>query len=178
MDLVPLCVKDFGLFLITPIWECYSRALNLKSNLFFSLLVFVNWFWRLLVYSCVRTSCNFQTSDLSLYINAKIVYSFLRHLVLFLHVKLVNIKIETFIIITNNNNNELAFLYLNRMHNKIKEPQNESGTKWKVENFNVWGWYTAVSLLTYFCHSVTFKKQICPIGQFDLNWLKYILNFN
>lgn len=175
MDLVPLCVKDFGLFLI---WECYSRALNLKSNLFFSLLVFVNWFWRLLVYSCVRTSCNFQTSDLSLYINAKIVYSFLRHLVLFLHVKLVNIKIETFIIITNNNNNELAFLYLNRMHNKIKEPQNESGTKWKVENFNVWGWYTAVSLLTYFCHSVTFRKQICPIWQFDLNWLKYILNFN
>ena len=175
MDLVPLCFKDFGLFLI---WECYSRALNLKSNLFFSLLVFVNWFWRLLVYSCVRTSCNFQTSDLSLYINANIVYSFLRHLVLFLHVKLVNIKIETFIIITNNNNNELAFLYLNRMHNKIKEPQNESGTKWKVENFNVWGWYTAVSLLTYFCHSVTFKKQICPIWQFDLNWLKYILNFN
>ena len=44
-------------------------------------------------------------------------------------VKLVNIKIETFISITNNNNNELAFLYLNRMHNKIKEPQNESGTK-------------------------------------------------
>ena len=171
MDLVPLCVKNFGLFLI---WECYSRALNL----FFSVLVFVNWIWRLLVYSCVRTSCNFQTSDLSLYINAKIVYSFLRHLVLFLHVKLVNIKIETFIIITNNNNNELAFLYLNRMHNKIKEPQNESGTKWKVENFNVWGWYTAVSLLTYFCHSVTFKKQICPIWQFDLNWLKYILNFN
>ena len=160
------------------IWECYSRALNLKSNLFFSLLVFVNWFWRLLVYSCVRTSCNFQTSDLSLYINAKIVYSFLRHLVLFLHVKLVNIKIETFIIITNNNNNELAFLYLNRMHNKIKEPQNESGTKWKVENFNVWGWYAAVSLLTCFCHSVTFRKQICPIWQFDFNWLKYILKFN
>ena len=130
------------------------------------------------IYNCVRTFCNVQTSDLSLYINAKIVYSFLRHLVLFLHVKLVNIKIETFIIITNNNNNELAFLYLNRMHNKIKEPQNESGTKWKVENFNVWGWYTAVSLLTCFCHSVTFRKQICPIWQFDLNWLKYILNFN
>ena len=129
MDLVPLCVKNFGLFLI---WECYSRALNLKSNLFFSLLVFVNWFWRLLVYSCIRTSCNFPTSDLTLYINAKIVYSFLRHLVLFLHVKLVNIKIETFILITNNNNNELAFL--NRMHNKIKEPKMNQGQneRWKI----------------------------------------------
>ena len=128
MDLVPLCVKDFGLFLI---WECYSRALNLKSNLFFSLLVFVNWFWRLLVYSCVRTSCNFQTSDLSLYINAKIVYSFLCHLVLFLHVKLVNIKIETFIIITNNNNNELAL--------------NAISLSWQNAQQNKTSWATSMS---------------------------------
>ena len=43
-----------------------------------------------------------------------------------------------------------------------------------MENFNIWGWYTAYSVLTYFCHSGTFRIQICPIWQFDLSWLEYI----